>query len=47
MVPVAINEFGVVRYAGDEGKPGAYKAVEFEMGLNERIDANHALWLPP
>ena len=45
MVPVAVNEFGVVRYAGAEGQPDAYKAVEFEMGLNERIGANHALWL--
>jgi hypothetical protein len=49
MVPVAVNEYGIVRYAGAEGKPDAYKAIEFEMNLNERIGANHALWLwePP
>lgn len=45
MTPVAVNEFGVVRYAGAEGRPDAHKAVEFEMNLNERVGANHALWL--
>jgi hypothetical protein len=45
MAPVAVNEFGVVRYAGAEGKPDADRAVEFEMNLNERVGANHALWL--
>lgn len=43
---VAVNEFGVVRYAGDPaGKRDADKATAYEMELNERIGANHALWL--
>lgn len=43
---VAVNEFGVVRYAGasDEARD-AGKAITYETDLNERVGANHALWL--
>ncbi len=44
-VQVAVNEFGVVRYAGASGKPDAHKAITHEMNLSERMGANHALWL--
>jgi hypothetical protein len=45
-VQVAVNEFGVVRYAGvsDQARD-AGKATTYEMDLNERIGVNHALWL--
>jgi hypothetical protein len=39
-VPVAVNEFGVVRWA-----PGADKFMNDEMDLLEQRGINHALWL--
>ena len=48
-VPVAINEFGVSRWAGkmDDGKhfPDASNFLIFHVNLIERLGANHALWL--
>lgn len=44
-VQVAVNEFGVVRYAGTPDKPDAHRAITYEMDLSERMGANHALWL--
>src|ERR1044072_859921 len=39
-VPVAVNEFGAVRYA-----PRAECYVQLQADLIERLGANHALWL--
>jgi Cellulase (glycosyl hydrolase family 5) len=39
-VPVAINEFGVERFA-----PGASDYLRLQMRLIEALGANHALWL--
>jgi hypothetical protein len=44
-VQIAVNEFGVVRYAGTPDKPDAHQAITYEMNLSERMGANHALWL--
>jgi hypothetical protein len=54
-VPVVINEFGAVRWAGlMRGESGctdpndcrdAGRFLTFETGLIERLGANHALWL--
>ncbi|PYT09272.1 MAG: hypothetical protein DMF60_02850 [Acidobacteria bacterium] len=39
-VPVAINEFGVERFAPDAGR-----FVATQMAMIEKLGANHALWL--
>lgn len=39
-VPIAVNEFGAVRFA-----PNADQYVKLQMELIEKLGANHALWL--
>jgi hypothetical protein len=39
-VPVAVNEFGVVRW-----EPGAADFMDAQMDLFEELDINNALWL--
>ena len=39
-VPVAVNEFGAVRWV-----PGAAEFMDGQMDLSERRGMNHALWL--
>ncbi len=39
-VPVAVNEFGVIRWV-----PGAAEFMDDEMDLFEQRDLNHALWV--
>lgn len=51
-IPVAVNEFGVVRWAGrwnsrgrDKGaKPDGHKFIEAQQKLLEELGANYAIW---
>jgi hypothetical protein len=43
--PVAVNEYGVVRWAGTETDVDADRFLRYEMDLLDRLGANNANWL--
>jgi hypothetical protein len=43
--PVAVNEYGVARWAGTETDVDADQFLRFEVDLLDRLGANNAIWL--